>query len=234
MGTLVVDVEHLSKVHGSGETRVHALVDVNLQLAEREFVALRGPSGSGKSTLLAILGCLDHPTSGRYLLGGADVSSLDRERRAWVRLHYLGFVFQSFHLIPDCTALENVTLPLNYAGVPRAERTERALALLERVGLAARAEHLPAHLSGGERQRVAIARALACRPTLLLADEPTGALDTHTGNEILELLLSLRDDEGVTVLLVTHDPAIAAHADRQVYICDGRLSDAPPIEERGA
>ncbi len=231
MAALVIDAQHLSKVHGSDGTLVRALVDVDFQLAEREFVALRGPSGSGKSTLLSILGCLDRPTSGRYLLGGTDVSGLDRGMRAWVRLHYLGFVFQSFHLIPDCTALENVVLPLHYAGVPRAEREARAAALLERVGLGARAGHLPAQLSGGERQRVAIARSIACRPPLLLADEPTGALDTHTGNEILELLLSLREHEGVTVLLVTHDPAIAAHADRQVFICDGRLSDAPPGEE---
>ncbi len=231
MTELVVDAQHLSKVHGSDGTIVQALVDVDLKLGAREFVALRGPSGSGESTLLGILGCLDRPTSGRYLLGGTDVSRLDRGMRAWVRLHYLGFVFQSFHLIPDCTALENVVLPLHYAGVPRAERESRAAALLERVGLAARAGHLPAQLSGGERQRVAIARSIACRPPLLLADEPTGALDTHTGNEILELLLSLREHEGVTVLLVTHDPAIAAHADRQVYICDGRLRDEAPGEE---
>jgi putative ABC transport system ATP-binding protein len=231
MAELVVEAQHVSKVHGSGGTLVQALVDVNLELGAREFVALRGPSGSGKSTLLNILGCLDRPSGGRYLLGGTDVSDLDRGMRAWVRLHYLGFVFQSFHLIPDCTALENVSLPLNYAGVPRAEREVRALSLLDRVGLAARAGHLPAQLSGGERQRVAIARSIACNPRLLLADEPTGALDTHTGNEILKLLLSLRDEEEVTVLLVTHDPAIAAHADRQVYICDGRLSDAPPRDE---
>jgi putative ABC transport system ATP-binding protein len=234
MTELVVDAQHLSKIHGSDGTLVQALVDVDLKLAAREFVALRGPSGSGKSTLLSILGCLDRPTSGRYLLGGTDVSRLDRGMRAWVRLHYLGFVFQSFHLIPDCTALENVVLPLTYAGVVRAERESRATALLERVGLGARAGHLPAQLSGGERQRVAIARSLACRPPLLLADEPTGALDTHTGNEILALLLSLRENEGVTVLLVTHDPAIAAHADRQVYICDGRLKDEPPSVELGS
>jgi putative ABC transport system ATP-binding protein len=232
MTELVVDAQHLSKVHGSNGTLVQALVDVNFELAQREFVALRGPSGSGKSTLLSILGCLDRPTSGRYLLGGTDVSALDRGMRAWVRLHYLGFVFQSFHLIPDCTALENVVLPLHYAGVPRAEREARAASLLERVGLGARAGHVPAQLSGGERQRVAIARSLACRPPLLLADEPTGALDTHTGNEILDLLLSLREKEGVTVLLVTHDPAIAARADRQVFICDGRLSEVATHEER--
>jgi putative ABC transport system ATP-binding protein len=177
---------------------------------------------------LNILGCLDRPTEGSYRLGSLDVSTLDRTQQAWVRLHYLGFIFQSFHLISDHTAFENVVLPMRYAGVARSERRERAMDLLARVGLAERSEHRPPQLSGGEKQRVAIARAIACRPRVLLADEPTGALDTRTGEEILELLLELRKNDGLTILLVTHDPKVAERADRQIFMKDGRLSNGHP------
>jgi len=224
----VIAIEGMSKVHGLGTGGVRALDGVNLEVHDGEIVALRGPSGSGKSTLLNILGCLDRPTEGSYRLGNLDVSTLDRAQQAWVRLHFLGFIFQSFHLISDHTALENVVLPLRYAGVSRTERKDRAEALLKRVGLAERSGHRPSQLSGGEKQRVAIARAIACRPRVLLADEPTGALDTKTGEEILELLLELRERDGLTILLVTHDPRVAERADRQVFMQDGRLSSSPP------
>ncbi|HVR20765.1 MAG TPA: ABC transporter ATP-binding protein [Polyangiaceae bacterium] len=224
----VIAIEGMSKVHGLGAGGVRALDGVNLAVHDGEIVALRGPSGSGKSTLLNILGCLDRPTEGSYRLGNLDVSTLDRAQQAWVRLHFLGFIFQSFHLISDHTALENIVLPLRYAGVSRTERKERAEALLKRVGLAERSGHRPSQLSGGEKQRVAIARAIACRPRVLLADEPTGALDTKTGEEILELLLELRERDGLTILLVTHDPRVAERADRQVFMQDGRLSSSPP------
>ena len=225
----VIVIEGMSKVHGLGTGGVRALDRVNLDVNDGEIVALRGPSGSGKSTLLNILGCLDRPTEGSYRLGDLDVSTLDRTQQAWVRLHFLGFIFQSFHLISDHTALENVVLPMRYAGIPRAERSERALALLKRVGLAERASHRPPQLSGGEKQRVSIARAIACRPRVLLADEPTGALDTRTGEEILDLLLELREKDGLTILLVTHDPRVAERADRQVFMQDGRLSSSPGV-----
>jgi ABC-type lipoprotein export system ATPase subunit len=186
-------------------------------------VALTGPSGSGKSTLLNILGCLDRPTRGRYRLGGRDVSDLDREEQAWVRLHYVGFIFQSFHLVRDSTALENVALPLYYAGVSRAEREARAAALLQRVGLGDRLDYRPNQLSGGQCQRVAIARSLACRPKLLLADEPTGALDSRTGKDVMSLLGELHQEGGITIVLVTHDPQVATFADRQITLLDGAI-----------
>jgi putative ABC transport system ATP-binding protein len=223
----VIVTEGLSKVHGLGTAGVVALDRVSITVNDGEIVALRGPSGSGKSTLLNILGCLDRPTEGTYRLGSLDVSTLNRTQQAWVRLHFLGFIFQSFHLISDHTALENILLPLNYANVSRGERRDRALSLLTRVGLAERGSHRPPQLSGGERQRVAIARAIACRPRVLLADEPTGALDTRTGEEILSLLLELREKDGLTILLVTHDPRVAERADRQIFLKDGRLTNGP-------
>jgi putative ABC transport system ATP-binding protein len=227
----VIVTEGLTKVHGLGTAGVVALDGVSFSINDGEIVALRGPSGSGKSTLLNILGCLDRPTEGSYRLGSLDVSTLDRTQQAWVRLHFLGFIFQSFHLISDHTALENIVLPMRYAGIPAAERRERAESLLRRVGLGERGGHRPPQLSGGERQRVAIARAIACRPRILLADEPTGALDTRTGEEILELLLELRDKDGLTILLVTHDPRVAERADRQIFMQDGRLSSAPQASQ---
>jgi putative ABC transport system ATP-binding protein len=191
-----------------------------------EIVALSGPSGSGKSTLLNILGCLDRPTSGSYRLGGTDVSALDRDEQAWVRLHYIGFIFQSFHLLSHATSLENVALPLHYAGFSRAASERRAQAVLERVGLSERLGHFPNQLSGGERQRVAIARALVGNPRLLLADEPTGALDSKTGREIMRLLLELQAESKTSIVLVTHDARVAAFADRRVQLLDGSVVDA--------
>lgn len=228
----VVQVTDLWKIYQEGDAPLPVLRGVNLTIASGEIVALRGPSGSGKSTLLNILGCLDRPTSGRYCLGGRDVSTLDPTAQAWVRLHYIGFVFQTFHLIAHSTALENVALPLHYAGVPRAQAHEQARALLDRVGLAQRLDHRPNQLSGGQRQRVAVARALACKPRLILADEPTGALDTRTGQEILSLLLELHDESRLTLVLVTHDAAVASVAHRQIEVRDGLIvnetrSDAP-------
>jgi putative ABC transport system ATP-binding protein len=230
--SFIVQTEGLTKVYQEGGTPLPVLVGVDVQIAFGEIVALRGPSGSGKSTLLNILGCLDRPTRGRYWLGGRDVSELDRTAQAWVRLHYIGFVFQTFHLISHSTALENVALPLHYAGVPKVAAHEQAQSLLGRVGLANRLDHRPNQLSGGQRQRVAVARALACNPRLILADEPTGALDTRTGQEILSLLLELHEEQKLTLVLVTHDPAVASVAHRQIEIRDGRVvgesrSDAP-------
>jgi len=199
------------------------LDDVSIDVASGEIVALMGPSGSGKSTLMNILGCLDGPTRGTYSLGGRDVSTLTVRERAWVRLHYIGFIFQSFHLIGDHTVLENVTLPLYYAGVDRHEREARAVELIERVGLGHRLGHRPAQLSGGEKQRVAIARAVSGQPRLLLADEPTGALDTRTGNEVMELLLELHDARALTLIIVTHDPEIAEYCHRQIFLRDGKV-----------
>ena len=199
------------------------LDDVSMTIDPGEIVALRGPSGSGKSTLLNIIGCLDGPTRGTYSLGGRDVSTLNRRERAWVRLHYIGFIFQSFHLISDNTVLENVTLPLYYAGLGRDEREGRAVELLERVGLGHRMSHRPAQLSGGEKQRVAIARAVAAQPRLLLADEPTGALDTKTGNEVMDLLLEIHATGSLTLIIVTHDPEVAEFCHRQVFLRDGKI-----------
>jgi ABC-type lipoprotein export system ATPase subunit len=199
------------------------LDDVSMTIDSGEIVALRGPSGSGKSTLLNIIGCLDGPTRGTYSLGGRDVSTLNRRERAWVRLHYIGFIFQSFHLISDITVLENVTLPLYYADMGRDEREGRAVELLERVGLGHRMSHRPAQLSGGEKQRVAIARAVAAQPRLLLADEPTGALDTKTGNEVMDLLLEIHAAGSLTLIIVTHDPEVAEFCHRQVFLRDGKI-----------
>jgi putative ABC transport system ATP-binding protein len=228
----VVRAEGLWKIYQEGGTPLPVLRGVSLSIAYGEIVALRGPSGSGKSTLLNILGCLDRPTRGRYWLGGKDVSTLDATAQAWVRLHYIGFIFQTFHLIAHSTALENVALPLHYAGVPKARAHETARALLERVGLGERLDHRPNQLSGGQRQRVAVARALALKPRLILADEPTGALDTRTGQEILGLLLELQAETGLTLVLVTHDPNVARVAHRQIEVRDGLVvaetrSDAP-------
>jgi putative ABC transport system ATP-binding protein len=202
---------------------VPVLDDVSVDVESGEIVALMGPSGSGKSTLMNILGCLDGPTRGRYALGGKDVSMLSPRERAWVRLHYIGFIFQSFHLIADHTVLENVTLPLYYAGVDRQEREARAVELIERVGLGHRLGHRPSQLSGGEKQRVAIARAVSGQPRLLLADEPTGALDTKTGTEVMELLLELHEARALTLIIVTHDPEIAEYCHRQIYLRDGKV-----------
>jgi putative ABC transport system ATP-binding protein len=229
MPTPVIETVDLSKTYEGAFGGVPVLSGVDLTIEYGEVVALRGPSGSGKSTLLNILGCLDRPSRGRYVLGGSDVSGLTREEQAWVRLHYIGFVFQSFHLLSHATALENVSLPLHYAGVPRARAEDTARELLSRVGLDHREHHFPAQLSGGERQRVAIARALTSRPPVLLADEPTGALDTKTGTEIMRLLLELHRERGTSIILVTHDPSVAEYADRQIFLRDGKVVDTPEV-----
>jgi putative ABC transport system ATP-binding protein len=215
----------LSEVHRHyrmGPTIVRALDGVTVGVDAGEFVAITGPSGSGKTTLMNIIGCLDQPDSGEYHLNGEAVEDLSPDRLARVRNRSIGFVFQNFNLLPRLTALENVEVPLVYGGMPRSERHRRSRLMLERVGLAERADHRPNELSGGQRQRVAIARALATDPAILLADEPTGALDTHTGEEVMELFQEL-NREGATIVLVTHEPDIAAHASRAIHILDGRV-----------
>ncbi|PZO66306.1 MAG: macrolide ABC transporter ATP-binding protein [Pseudoxanthomonas suwonensis] len=224
----VIDTRDLRKVYNAGtEAEVVALHDADLQVMPGEFVAIMGPSGSGKSTLMNLIGCLDTPTSGTYRCDGQDVSELDAEQLAQLRRERIGFVFQSFHLLGRMNARDNVAMPLGYAGTPVSERAERAMALLQRVGLGDRADHFPHELSGGQQQRVAIARALVNDPPLLLADEPTGALDSRTGEDILALFKSLRD-QGRTVVLITHDAAVAAHADRSYVIRDGVLAEELP------
>ncbi len=219
----VISVRNLHKSYDLDEVEVPVLRGVDFSIRYGEVVALMGPSGSGKSTLLNILGCLDRPTSGQYVLGGRDVSTLSRTEQAWVRLNFLGFVFQAFHLLSDATVLENVAMPMYYAGLGPKARADRAAELLSRVGLADRLDHRPSQLSGGQRQRVAIARSLANRPRVLLADEPTGALDMKTGHEVLALLHELHEETGLTILLVTHDAEVAQSAARTIRVLDGRI-----------
>jgi putative ABC transport system ATP-binding protein len=217
----VIQTENLTRTYTMGNSTVHALRGVNLEVEAGEFVALMGASGSGKSTMMHLLGCLDTPTAGCYLLEERDVSTLSKDERARVRNTRIGFVFQTFNLLPRLNALDNVALPLLY-GREDAEAKKRASAALERVGLMPRAEHRPNELSGGERQRVAIARALVTDPALILADEPTGNLDSKTGAEIMHLLVDLCD-EGRTILMVTHDPKVAAYAGRILHMEDGEI-----------
>jgi|SRR5580704_1076034 len=216
----LIELDHIGKTYDLGLTQVHALRDVHIAIDAGEFVAIIGQSGSGKSTLMNIIGCLDVPTSGRYRLADRDVSELADDELADVRNLEIGFVFQSFQLLPRATALENVELPLIYRGVPRKERRERAVLALQRVQLDDRMKHKPTELSGGQRQRVAIARALVTEPSLLLADEPTGNLDSRTGEEIVGLFLDLHR-KGNTIVLVTHEPKLAARCPRAVRIVDG-------------
>jgi putative ABC transport system ATP-binding protein len=218
----IIQTRGLEKTYGSNGTAVHALRGIDLSVEAGELLALIGPSGSGKSTLMAILGCLDVPTGGEYTLAGQRVDGLSGKELAVIRNEKIGFVFQQYNLLPKATILRNVELPMLYAGVARRERRRRALELLEKVGIPDKANVLPAQLSGGQRQRVAIARALANRPALLLADEPTGALDTKTGEEVLGLFRELHA-QGNTVVLVTHDPGIAARAERRVELRDGLI-----------
>ena len=217
----LIVLRDVSKVYAAGQT-VHALRSVNVEIAAGEFVAIMGASGSGKSTLMNILGCLDTPTSGSYLLDGVPVQDRDPDALAALRNRRMGFVFQQFNLMPRTSALENVELPLLYAGVRQPERSRRALAALQRVGLADRSSHSPAQLSGGQQQRVAIARALVNEPALILADEPTGALDSETSAEVMQLLDAL-NRQGITVILVTHEADMAAWARRRLLFKDGRL-----------
>jgi putative ABC transport system ATP-binding protein len=212
-----------------GKVPLSVLKDVNFSMEEGEYVAIMGPSGSGKSTLMNIIGCLDQATSGTFILDGKDIRSCSENEMADIRLHKIGFVFQSFHLMPRQSALSNVEMPLNYAKVPKKERRERAIKALERVGLSDRVDFKPNQLSGGQMQRVAIARAMVNNPRLLLADEPTGALDTKSGEQVMELFKKL-NEEGVTVLMITHDPDIAAHANRVVSIRDGILQEKEVVK----
>lgn len=221
----IVELRGIGKEYASGPEVVRALVDVDLVIAPGELVAIVGASGSGKSTLMNILGCLDRPTSGRYVLAGVDVTARSSDERALVRNRLVGFVFQGFNLLARTTALENVELPLVYRRVGRRERRKRAERALARVGLSDRAGHTPSQLSGGQQQRVAIARAIVTEPPLLLADEPTGNLDTRTSNEIVGVLQRLVFEQGITLVLVTHEPDIAASATRIVTVRDGRIEN---------
>jgi len=221
----LIQTTAITKTYDADQSVVHALRGVDLLVQRGEFVALVGPSGSGKSTLMAILGCLDSPTSGQYTLDGQSVEALPRPALARVRNEKIGFVFQYYNLLPRANVLRNVELPMLYAGVPRKERTERAKELLDKVGILEKARQFPSQLSGGQRQRVAIARALVNRPALLLADEPTGSLDSRTGSEVLALFRQLHR-QGNTVIIVTHDPSIAALAERKVELSDGLVAAA--------
>ena len=227
MGEPLAELERVEKDYGSGRAAVAALRGVDLSIEPNDFVAIMGPSGSGKSSALHILGCLDVPSRGHYRFRGVDVAKLSRDQRALLRRYYLGFVFQRFQLLPRSSALENVELPLLYRGAGARERRARAEQALDEVGLAARATHTPAELSGGEQQRVAIARAIAGEPVFLLADEPTGSLDSRSSRAVLELLTRLRRERGLAIALVTHDPAVASWAERVVEIEDGRVKQAP-------
>jgi putative ABC transport system ATP-binding protein len=224
----LIEFDHVNKVFGTGDAAVPALNAVSLRIGMGEFVAIMGPSGSGKSTAMNILGCLDTPTSGAYRFMGVDVGHLDRTRRALLRRRYLGFVFQGFNLLARTSAVENVELPLVYRGMPPAKRRRLALDALARVGLAGREYHTSSELSGGQQQRVAIARAIVTEPTVLLADEPTGNLDTVMSREIMDLLVRLNREQGITIIMVTHEPDMAAFTRRTIRFVDGRVdADVP-------
>ncbi len=228
----VIALQSIAKVYQMGEIQVHALRAISVDVRRGEILAIMGPSGSGKSTMMNIIGCLDQPTSGTYLLEGDDVSHLDDDQLAAIRNGRIGFVFQTFNLLARTSALENVMLPLIYAGVGRGEREERATRALESVDLDHRLDHLPTELSGGQQQRVAIARALVNDPSIILADEPTGNLDSKSGAEIMALLQDLNRERGMTVVLVSHDPVIARHAERIVHLHDGRITHNETVGER--
>ena len=222
---MLLNLSHIYKDYQQEKLVVPVLKDVSLSVEEGEYVAIMGPSGSGKTTLMNIIGCLDLPTSGSYELSGQDVLACKDRELADVRLNSIGFVFQSFHLLPRESALENVALPLIYAGVKKSEREKRAAAALERVGLADRVDFKPTQLSGGQKQRVAIARAMVNNPKILLADEPTGALDSKSGKQIMDLFERL-NEEGVTIVMITHDAKIASYAKRVIHIIDGEIEEA--------
>ena len=220
--TPLIHLEGVTKIFYTDEVETHALADVHLQIKEGDYVAIAGPSGCGKTTLLSIIGLLDTPTGGQYTLAGEPVQSLSATQRAYVRNRQIGFIFQAFNLIGDLTVYENVELPLTYRKMPSAERKERVHAALERVGMAHRTKHYPSQLSGGQQQRVAVARAIAGKPAILLADEPTGNLDSKNGEAVMQLLDELHK-EGATICMVTHDPRYAEHAGRAVHLFDGQI-----------
>lgn len=228
---MILNLQNIYKDYQQDKLVVPVLKDINLQVEEGEYVAIMGPSGSGKTTLMNIIGCLDRPTSGMYELAGGDVLHLKDKEMSAVRLNSIGFVFQSFQLMPRESALDNVSLPLSYAGVKKKERKERAMKALERVGLGDRANFKPTQLSGGQKQRVAIARAMVNNPKILLADEPTGALDSKSGKQIMELFEKL-NEEGVTIVMITHDVNIAKQAKRILHIIDGEISEQSGEESK--
>src|SRR3954447_22166740 len=222
MSAAIISLQHVGRTYSSGRLDVPALSDVDLEVQSGEFVAIVGPSGSGKTTMMNILGCLDRPTAGEYRLAGTPVADLDDDGLAKLRSRSIGFVFQSYNLLPRTTALDNVATPLLYQGVSRSERAARARAALERLGMGDRLDHEPTELSGGQQQRVAVARALVTEPALILADEPTGNLDSHAGAEVMALLHEL-NASGRTIVLITHDAEVAATAGRQIHLRDGRV-----------
>ncbi|MBR5491280.1 MAG: ABC transporter ATP-binding protein [Oscillospiraceae bacterium] len=221
---MIVQLEHVYKNYSRGKNSVPVLKDISMQVDKGDYLAIMGPSGSGKTTLMNLIGCLDVPSEGKYMLDGRDIGAMSDNELADIRNKYIGFVFQSFHLLPKMTALDNVALPLLYAGVPQKERRARAAEALKSVGLEERMNFLPNQLSGGQCQRVAIARAIVTEPALLLADEPTGALDTASGNQIMDIFRSL-SDKGMTIIMITHEPSVAARADKTWHILDGCLVD---------
>ena len=231
----VIELDHIHKTYTMGDVEVHALRGVSLTIREGEFVAIMGASGSGKSTTMNIIGCLDRPTRGSYILGGEDVSQLSKDERADIRCQKIGFVFQGFNLLSRTSALENVELPMLYLGVDTSTRHQRAMDALASVGLAGREQNHPNHLSGGQQQRVAVARSLVNNPALILADEPTGNLDSRTSVEVMEIFQRLNRERGITLVLVTHEPDIAQYAQRIIVFKDGKIkSDQPVPEQRDA
>lgn len=229
---LLISLRQITRVYGSGAAEVRALDGVDIDITPGEFVAIMGPSGSGKSTAMNVIGCLDRPTSGKYRFNGVEVGGLSNDQRALLRRHYLGFIFQGYNLLPRMSARDNVELPLIYKGLPKQERIARAERALDLVGLGVRAGHDPSQLSGGQQQRVAIARALAGDPRVVLADEPTGNLDTKRSAEIMELLVDLRRERDLTIVMVTHEDDMAAYADRLIWMVDGKVQrDGPTRRE---
>ncbi len=231
-GEVLISMKDIKKVFYTDEVETHALSGVHMEIRKGEYVSIAGPSGSGKSTLLAIIGLLDSPSDGQYLLKGEPVENLDISQRAVIRNREIGFIFQSFNLIGDLTVYENVELPLTYRGMSSSERKQRVQQALERVGMSHRTKHYPSQLSGGQQQRVAVARALAGSPSILLADEPTGNLDSHNAEAVMELLRELHR-EGATICMVTHDPRFARHAERGIHLFDGRVVEETETAEVG-
>lgn len=227
----LIELKGVTKIYGSGAAEVRALDDVDMRIDEGEFLAIMGPSGSGKSTAMNIIGCLDEPTGGEYLFMGVRVGDLSRSQRALLRRHFLGFVFQGYNLLSRTSAVENVELPLIYRGMSLRERRAKAMSALQCVGLADRMGHMPNELSGGQQQRVAIARAIVAEPYVLLADEPTGNVDTRTSHEIMELLVRLNTEQGITILMVTHEPDMAEYARRLIRFVDGKVESDVSSQE---